>query len=781
MNYGYFDVENHEYVVTRPDTPTPWINYLGNGGFGGFVSNNAGGLSFNGDPGKRRLTRYRFNNLPMDRPGRYVYIRDMDTNEYWSPTWQPVMKTPELYECRHGLSYTTIKTVYNNIEFEVTYFVPQKKSYELWKCKITNNNDETKNLKLFPYVEFSLFDAQIDNMMEWGRYGMCGGYENGTIIYSPASVEFINEEFHGFISTTLEQEGFDCARDKFIGTYRSEQNPIALENGCCSDSHIDADHVCGAFACPVKLAAGEMKEFVVAVGATSNKSEIPAMVKEALCVEAAEKELNNIKAMWNNHLEFCQIDTPDEDMNKMINIWHAYQCKTTFDWSRYISYYERGSDRGWGFRDSMQDVLGVMHAIPMQAKERIKTLLKLQGSDGNAKSVYYPGTGEAKGGGRSDDHLWSIYSVCTYIKETGDYAFLDEQVPYINGGSGTVVEHLMCGLEFTRNNLGEHGIPKFLLSDWNDSISSIGWGGKSESVFVFFQAAAGANYLRKLFAHIGDETRQAWAEEYYEWCRSVYKTLWDGEWFIRAFTNEGEKLGTNADEYNKIFLNPQSWAVLSELPTEEEGKLAFDNVMKYLFTKYGLISHYPASSGFDPKNKTFFSMHKGVKENGGVFCHANTWAVIAETMLNRADEAYKIYKATLPCNRNETAEVSLIEPYVYASAQLGPAHERFGAASNSWLTGTASWMYFAATQYILGFRPEYDGLLIDPCVPDEWNGFKMSRNYRGIKCDVTVNKLPCKGAKPSNVVVNGEKIEGNYIPFDCIKDCKVAEIVVEYN
>jgi cellobiose phosphorylase len=488
------------------------------------------------------------------------------------------------------------------------------------------------------------------------------------------------------------------------------------------------------------------------------------MVREATDAEQAKAALLQIKQQWNDYLMHCQVQTPDPDMNTMLNTWHTYQCKTTFDWSRFISYYERGIVRGWGFRDSMQDVLGVMHAQPDKAKERIKTLLRIQASDGNARSVYFPATGESEGGGRSDDHLWSVFSVCTYLRESGDYAFLKESVPWVDGGEATVEEHLLRGLQFTRDHVGAHGIPKFLKSDWNDSICLIGKGGKAESAFVFFQAAHAAYELKKLYAHIGDTERYAFAEEYYAWCRSVYPTLWDGRWFLRAYLDNGEKFGTDEDEWNKLFLNPQSWAVLSRLATEEEGNSAFDEVYRRLFCEFGLISHAPASSKYHPEKKSFLAFPCGIKENGGVFCHANTWAVIAETLLGRNNEAYRIYRASLPSRRNDKADQTLIEPYVYASAMLGPAHERFGAGSNSWLTGTASWMYLAATQYILGFRPDYDGIVIDPHIPEDWDGFTMQRDYRGTRCSLKVGKLPYEKARVKALRIDGERREGCFIP-----------------
>ncbi len=773
MNYGYFDNEKREYVITRPDTPTPWFNYLGAGGFSGIISNNAGGLVFDGDPGKRRVTRYKFNQLPADRQGRFIYIRDMESGEYWSPTWQPVMKKLDFYEARHGLGYTTIKSSYNGIEAEITYFIGDGAKFERWCGKITNKSGRSRKLKLFSYMEFSLHDAMIDVNMEWARYYMTCRYEDGVIVFDPSSESLCGQKIFSFFGTSLEVDGFDCWRDAFIGAYRSEQNPIAVERGYLGNNNINADQTCASLSSSIELSDGDSREFIYAIGTVDDKAKIKTLYEEAIDIDAARSTLAEIKRGWDEHLEFCKVKTPDGEINTFLNVWHQYQCKMTFDWSRFISYYERGVDRGWGFRDSMQDILGVVHAMPEKVKERIKTLLKIQGQNGNARQIYYPGTGEAVGGNRSDDHIWSIFSVATYIRETGDTAFLDELVPFVDGGEGTVKDHLIRGLNFTREHVGEHGIPLFLKNDWNDTFAPIARGGKAESTFVFFQAAHAAYELIELFGYVGDKENLRWAEDYYAWCKSIYKKLWDGGWFIRAYTDEGEKFGTNDDEYNKIFLNPQSWAVLSRLPDEKEANTAFDNVNKYLFCEFGCVSHFPASSGFDRSDKNFSGIQSGVKENGGVFYHASTWAVIAQALLGRNEDAFKLYRATLPIRRNDISDRTLIEPYCYASAMLGPSHERYGAGSNSWLTGTASWMFLAMTQYILGFRPEYGGLTVDPKIPAEWDGFEMTRKYMEISCHLTVKRTGKRA-----VSVNGKRIDGNFIPLDMIKGSDKAEIEV---
>ncbi len=769
MNYGYFDDKNKEYVITRPDTPTPWMNYLGNGKFSGMISNNAGGLIFDSDPGNHRITRYNHNSLPMDRPGHYLYIRDMKTGEYWSPTWQPVMKKPDFYECRHGMGYTEIKYLYDDIRSSVTYFIPDGKNYEIWKIKLKNESSEAKELKVFSYMEFSFYSAITDLLQEWSRYFVDCYRKGDAIVYDPSNELCDYERRYTFMSTSLPIDSYDCQRRAFIGDYRDEGNPIAVENGYCSNTDINADYACASICTAVSLNPGEEKEFIYTIGNARNLDELPELIKEATDIKNVETCLSEIKSAWDKVLSAQQVKTPCPEMNSMLNVWHPYQCRMTFNWSRFISYYERGVTRGFGFRDSMQDVLGAMYAAPEQCKERIEMLLGIQLSAGDAKSVYFPTTKQAEGGGRSDDHLWSIFSVCNYIRETGDTSILDDVIKYVDGGEGTVLDHLIRGLEFTRRTVGKHGIPKFLYCDWNDSIRWIsGTKNEAESTFVFFQAAHGAYELIQLFKATGDDEHLAWANDYYDWCRSQFGQLWDGKWFIRAYDDFGFKVGTDEDEENKIFLNPQSWAVLSRLPSKEQGDSAFDNVMKYLMCEFGLISHAPATSYRDFSKRAYFGIKSGVKENGGVFFHANTWAVIAETLLRRNDEAFEIYHASLPSARNDQADRCLIEPYVYASAMLGKSHERFGAGSNSWLTGTASWMYLAATQYILGLRPDYSGIVIDPCTPTDWDGFEMSRICRGTRINLKVGRMNSKDSRVTSLIIDGKKLDSNIIPYDML-------------
>ena len=778
MQYGYYDNENREYVITRPDTPAPWMNYLGNGQFSGIISNTAGGLVFHKDSSSHRITRYRFNQIPWDRPGRYLYLRDMEDGEYWSPTWQPVMKELDSYECRHGYGYTKITSSRKEIASAITYFIPLNKNYELWQVSLTNNGNAKKKLRAFTYLEFSSYEAAYDLEADWPRYFMTGFHEGNAVVFDPSDDWIHVPERLSFIGSNLDIAGYDCDRDAFVGRYRSESNPIAVEKGECGNTELNADNCCGSICLDLELEPNETKEFCIVVGITDDRKKIADIIEGA--VRDAEEDYGKLAAFWNEHVNLIQVETPDEEMNTMLNCWHPYQCRMTFNWSRFISYYERGLGRGWGYRDSMQDVLGVMHSVPEQVKERIKTLLSIQYARGDARAVYFPGTGKSSGGGRSDDHIWGIFSVCSYIRETGDYAFLEETVPYVDGGEATVCEHLIQGLKFTREHVGAHDIPLFLHNDWNDSLKYITKEGRGESSFVFFQAAHAAYELKPLFAKIGDADKLAWATDYYSWCESVYNRLWDGKWFLRGFNDYGEKYGTDEDEFNKIFLNPQSWAVLSRLPSAEQGNSCFENVKKYLFTDMGVVSHAPASSGIDIPNKSYFGLKGGVRENGGIFFHASTWAIIAETILGRNEDAYSLYRRELPTMRNDKVDDCMIEPYVYASSMIAPCHEKNRMGVGSWLSGTASWMYVAATQYILGFRPDYDGVIIDPCVPEAWDGFRYTRMYRGVKVFVESGKLPREGARCSALLVDGVKIEGNYVPVSMLEGKETVKIQVIY-
>lgn len=754
MTFGYFDDKNREYVITNPELPTPWMNYLGNGGFGGLISATAGGLTFDKDPSNRRITRYKFNNMPADRAGRYLYIRDDENGEYFSPMWQPVQKNMQFFECRHGLGYTKITGSYMDINSTTTYYVPIDKSYEIWHSVLTNKSDRKRKLKIFSYVEFSYPQADYDVLCHWPCMTLTQKFNDGVIIMD-SGVEAMSKVY---VASSLPVISFDCDPRQFIGQYRSEGNPLVLEDGNCKNSYAESDNCIGVLCSEIELIPNESVDFIHTLGVGDTEEQITFQTAESF--EKYDFYLSEIHNKWNDVLSDFTVKSPCAEMDQMLNCWHQYQCKTTFDWSRFISLYERGVDRGFGFRDSMQDVLGVMYSDKQSVKERIKLLLSIQKTDGDAMSVYYPATKEAKGGGRSDDHLWCILSVCNYIKETGDIDFIQEKVPFFDGGSATVLEHLEKAIDFTMNHLGKHGIPDFLHCDWDDSLWFINKNGGAESAFVFFQLAHGALELIKLYKFLKLEDRLPKMEKVYNYCLSKLEVIWDGKWFIRGFTSDGKKFCTDDDEYNKIHLIPQAWAVMSGLVDKERANIVMDNVMKYLYTDKGLITHYPASGREDKTDKMFYAFPAGSRENGGIFFHSNTWAIIALAMLGRADDAFKCYYASLPNRRNDIADLCLTEPYVYSQTMIAPPHSRKWQCVNSWLTGTASWMFYAATQYILGIRPEYDGLCIDPQIPTNWEGFEATRNCRDTKCIIKV----INGGK--RLFVNGVEIKNNIVPWD---------------
>lgn len=765
MIYGYFDDDKREYVITRPDTPSPWLNYLGRGGFSSIISNTGGGLCFDGDPSYRRVTRYKFNNLPIDRPGRYLYIRDAETGDYWSPMWQPTLKPLDAYECRHGLGYTLITGARENVEVSVRYSIPLGARYELWDGVITNRGDSRRVIQLFTYVEWSWFDAERDILCDWPRMIFQCRFDRNKIVFDPVSEQCPSGLMRAFLSTDLPIDGHDCSLTAFIGPYRSETNPLAVEQGACTGSNIRSDNAVGVLSSTITLEPGESLPFHYVLGVCEKFEEMDGVIAHALLPETIKEGQRTLRQDWETYLSAQIVQTPDPDMNRMLNCWNAYQARTTFLWSRFISLYERGVDRGFGFRDSMQDVLGVMHAIPEEARQRILLLLSIQLQAGDARAVYYPANGLSKGGGRSDDHLWSVFSVCQYVRETGDEAFLHTLVPYVDGGEGTVMEHLERGLLFTRTHSGRHGFPDMRTCDWNDSLAPINERGGAESIFVFFQMAHGAYELIRLYTYYGYTDRLAPIQEIYDYCRSKLTEIWDGGWFIRAFTSEGEPYGTAADTWNRLFLNPQSWSVLSRLPSDEKANKAFDAVMEHLLTDWGLITHAPASDGYDLDHKMFFPFAAGSRENGGIFYHSNTWAIMALCLLKRPEDAWECYRRALPPLRNEHADLCRVEPYVYTQTMLGPQHEDFGKCSNSWLTGTASWMYFAATQYLLGIRPDYAGLLLEPCVPGDWQEFQVARLCRGRRLHIVFHRSDT--AFPV-IQLPSCRIEGPLLPWDVL-------------
>ncbi len=766
MRFGYFDRKNREYVVTRPDTPTPWINYIGSGNYGGIVSNTGGGYSFHKDPQNRRVTRYRYNNIPMDRPGRYIYIRNKDTGEYWNPGYQPVQKKLESYSCRHGMGYTVLTGEYKGVIGEVTYFVPDDKNFELWFVKVSNTRNIKQNLQIFAYSEFCFWDAIMDQQnVDWVQQINQGRFNDGIITYHPHHIS----DNAAFFATGEEVSSFDTNLETFIGKYRSESNPIAVEQGGCSNSISYRANGVGVFCIDCDLGPNEERELVFVLGFAEEKSEIKNDIKEYLQPENAKAAFSRLQASWIDFTSKLSVETPDEDMNLFVNIWNQYQCKTTFNWSRFVSLYQLGLGRGMGIRDSAQDSLGVMHTIPAEAKELIIKLLKCQYTDGRAYHLFFPLTGEGGQGDApvkkfdwySDDHLWLILAVNAYIKETGDFDFLNMEIPYNDKiTSQTVMQHLDMALEFTNNNRGPHNIALAGRADWNDTLNLDTGKGVAESVFTSMLYCRALIEMIEILEFLNNtDMIGKYSSMYEDMKKAINNTCWDGEWYKRAFDDNSQPLGSKENKFGKIFINSQSWAVLSKVAENERANQSMESVEKYLNSKYGIVTMYPAYTEHDTTKGGVTTYPPGAKENGGIFLHTNPWVMISEVMLGNGDKAFMYYDQILPGKRNDDAELYEVEPYVYCQNILGKEHPQFGIGRNSWLSGTATWNMVASSQYILGIRANYDSLTVDPCIPSSWKGFKATRVFRGATYNIEVQNPNRVCAGVAKIIVDGAEVE----------------------
>ncbi len=772
IKFGYFSAESKEYVIIRPDTPTPWINYLNNSKYCAMVSNTGGGYSFYIDPRDQRILRYRYNNLPIDRPGRYIYIRDNQTSEYWSPTWQPVMKKLDNYECRHGLGYTKISSSYQDIHAEILYFVPLEDNLEVWSLTLENNSSEEKELNIFSYAEFCLWNAVGDQRdLQYIQNVAVAKYdkEENMIIYHL----FDSSLGIAFFSSNGNVTSHDCDRESFIGQYHSEANPLSVENGKCRNSQALGGNPIAATCNTLILNPNGTENILFILGIVKKKSEVKPIIHKYKNYSNIEIELLKLKEAWKSYLEKIIVETPDEDFNSIINIWNPYQCKTTFDWARYASFYETGIGRGIGFRDSSQDTLAICHALPKMVRQRLLDLTKNQFENGKVYHVYFPLSGEGNYPDYvnplmkffSDDHLWLIIAVSNYIKETGDMSILREEVEFVEGSKAPLYDHLKRAIEFTNNHMGPHGFPLIGTADWNDSLQLHGPNKSGESVWVamqFHKALLDLEELAKEYNHNKDATNYTnLAKRINE---HINKHAWDGQWYIRAFTDNGEIIGSEKNNEGKIFLNTQSWAVYSKVAPVDRGLQCMNSIRKYLITKYGIKLFHPPYTRFYPELKGISTFPPGLKENASIFCHTNPWAEMAECILGRGDIAYEYYKKIAPTNKNKIAEIHQTEPYIYSQMITGDDHPKFGAAKNSWLTGTASWSMKVATEWILGIRPDFHGLIVDPCIPKKWDKFRFTRHFRNAVYDIQVQNPNhvSKGIKEIRV----DKIipESNLVP-----------------
>jgi len=786
MKYGYFDQKTREYVITRPDTPTPWINYLGSEEWCGLISNTAGGYSFHKDPKDKRITRYRYNNVPSDRPGRYIYIRDNASEDYWSATWQPVCKAQNAkrkaqnykYECRHGMSYTTIKSEYSGISTETTYFVPLHENLEVWNFKIKNSSNKKRDVSLFTYIEFCLWQAIMDmtdfqytlNISKAAREGDAVYHLTG---YSPA----VGRNDFAFHASSEKIKGFDTDREIFIGPYNSEANPLAVSRGKSFGSINSGGNPIGSLWTKLTLKPKEEKNIVFILGVHDNKEEAAKIIAKYKSPKNAASEFAKLNKYWNDYFENYVADTPDEKVNLMVNTWNQYQCRTTFNWSRSASYYESGIGRGMGYRDSNQDTLGVLHVIPDKVKTRIKELAANQFENGSTYHQFFPLSKKGEKGGYSDDPLWLVLSTAHYIKETGDEGFLDEVVPFTDSGSATMYEHAKRAVDYVSNKVGPHGFPLIGFADWNDCLNLMGPNKAAESVWVAQFVVWAANEFANL-ARLKDNDDDV--EKYMKIASDMRDKIntagWDGDWYIRAFDDDSNPVGSNKNKEGKIDLLAQAWGIMGGVADGKRGVRCMDMVKKMLDSRHGIMLIAPPYTSYDTKIGAVGTFAPGLKENGGIFCHANPWGMIAETMIGRGDMAFDYYKKMAPAYRNDISDVHMTEPYIYAQYIAGEAHPAFGRARNSWLTGSAAWNLVAITYYILGIRPDYNGLVIDPCIPKKWKGYTVKRVFRGATYEIEVKNPKGVSKGVEYLIVDGKKIIGNVAPE--FEDRKVHKVEV---
>jgi cellobiose phosphorylase len=810
MKFGYFDDKNREYVINTPKTPYPWINYLGSDDMFGLISNTAGGYCFYKDARLRRITRYRYNNIPLDNGGRYFYIKD--GNEYYSPSWMPVKKDLDSYECRHGLGYTKIKGVKNNLETEITYLIPLGDNVEIHRVSLKNTGSSAKEVSLFSFIEFCLYNA-YDDMTNYQRTYSIGAVEvDGSIIYHKTDYRERRNHF-AFYSVNTPIDGFDTDRDTFLGQFSGLHDPEVVAEGKSRNSIATGWNPVASHGLNVKLAPNEEKVFVFVLGYVENKEEekwvskgVINKSKAVAAIEkykdnsAVEKALADLAKHWEGLLSKYSVDSNDEKLNRMVNIWNPYQCMTTFNMSRSASFFETGIGRGMGFRDSNQDLLGFVHQIPHKAKQRILDIAATQFEDGSAYHQYQPLTKKGNneiGSGFNDDPLWLILATTAYIKETGDMSILDEQVPYDcnPNNTGTLLEHLEKSFTYTLNNLGPHGLPLIGRADWNDCLNLNCFstnpdesfqtcqnkqGRTAESVFIGGMFVYIGKEYAQLFDKLGNkEKSQSITKEVEKMKECVETHGYDKDWFLRAYDFYGNKVGSDENEEGKIFIEPQGFCVMAGIGVESGKALrAMESVDKYLNTKYGCVLQNPAYSEYHVNLGEISSYPPGYKENAGIFCHNNPWIMIAETVLGRGEKAFEYYSKIAPAYIEDISEIHKMEPYVYAQMIAGKDAVKPGEAKNSWLTGTAAWNYEAITKWILGVRPDYDGLVIDPCVPKDWDNIKIKRVYRETEYNITIKNPNHINKGVKKVIVDGVEKEGNFVPDMKDKGTHTVEVIM---
>ena len=811
MKFGHFDDAAREYVIETPRTPYPWINYLGSEKFFGIISNTAGGYCFYRDARLRRITRYRYNDMPVDNGGRYFYIKDGDT--VWNPGWKPVKTELDAYTCRHGMGYTIITGKKNGLTASQLSFVPLGEDAEVHQITLINESGVAKDVILTSFVEFCLWNAQ-DDMLNFQRNFSTGEVEveDGVVYHKTEYRERRNH--YSFYGVNVPIDGFDTSMESFLGLYNGFDCPQAVLTGRMSNSIASGWQPMAAHQIKVHLENGESKKFNFVLGYVElpneekwaapgviNKKPARELLSRLHSDEQIADAFNALKRHWDNLLSAYTLTTSDEKLGRMVNIWNPYQCMVTFNMSRSTSSFESGIGRGMGFRDSSQDLLGFVHQIPERARERILDIAATQFRDGGCYHQYQPLTKKGNndiGGGFNDDPLWLIAGTAAYIKETGDYAILDEATPYDCNAAdtGTLMEHLEVSFYHVVNNRGPHGLPLIGRADWNDCLNLNCYSDTPDESFQTFSnpnapddRVAESVLIAGMFVAIGPELvalekrrgnleAAAKAQKAIdEMNAAILKDGWDGEWFIRAYDAMGRKIGSHECDDGKIFIESQGYCIMGGVGVDDgKAEKALESVHKYLETKHGIVLLQPAYKEYHLELGEVSSYPCGYKENAGIFCHNNPWIMAAETVVGHGDRAFDLYSRIAPAYREEISDLHKMEPYVYSQMIAGKDAPNFGQAKNSWLTGTAAWNFYVISNYILGIKPDWDGLKVDPCIPHTWDGYKVSRRFRGATYDITIDNAAhvCRGVK--QVTVDGKAIEGNVLPV--FADGKVHEVKV---
>jgi N,N'-diacetylchitobiose phosphorylase len=784
MQWGYFDEHAKEYVISRPDTPQSWSNYLGSTEYGAIITNNAGGYGFYESGARGRFMRLHFNSVPMDQPGRYFYLRDRASGEYWSASWQPVGKPPHQYRsvCRHGTAYTVIESRYAGIACKATYFVPLGQAFEYWRLQVANESDRPREISVFTFCEFTnQWDTYQDQVNLQYSLFIVRGELSDQLLRIAIQDNLTRDSERVYIHDIARHcwmalvgaplDGYDTSRGAFLGPYRGYHNPLVVEEGQCTNSNAYGDNACGSLQTNLILQPGERSELLVLLGIGDARSAGKRAVGEFGSLERAEVELQNLKDHWHARLGSLTVETPDEELNHTVNVWGPYNCLVTFAWSRAASLTYNGERDGLGFRDSVQDILGVTAAVPDEARARLELLLTGQLSNGGAMPIvkpfeHHPGHEMPPDPAeyRSDDCLWFFNTVPAFVGETGDLDFYSKVLPYADQGEATVLGHLRQALEFNLERSGKHGLPCGLSADWNDCLR-LGYYG--ESLFVAFQVRLGLTIYAEIAERLGKPAEAAWALAQREIMDArIQACAWDGDWFIWAIGEDGTVYGTRQCEEGQVYLNTQLWAVISGAATSEQASRCMQAVRERLATPFGLMLCAPpfVKTPIDVMRAVVFN--PGVKENAGIFNHTQGWGVMAECMLGHGDRAYEYYRASMPAAYNDCAEIRQMEPYVQGQTTYSVYSPRPGNARTSWLTGAAAWAYLSATQYILGLRPELDGLRVDPCVPSAWPGFRATRRFRGrtIHIEVENPDRVCRGVR--SLTLNGRLLPGSLVPVD---------------